>query len=495
MGHFPLPASERSGYKVSTSPPSPRNRIPRLEPAALIASLRATLPTTAPSEAVFRAIADSARTLTGAEGVALALRTAGAVVCRARSGNLAPGIGDHLDASSGISGECLRTSEALRCDDTQTDDRVNPEVCRSLGIRSIAVVPLAGRDSAVGILEAFSPRAHAFGGEQITLLKQLAEIAQAAYEAECAPKPPAPALQYEKPSRSPIRPELFATSAVATMPSASATGHEESHRNELVGQDSRSMRRYWIAGAAVLLLLAAAVIWTTWHAPDEDAPSPQQTTQPQKAPDEAAGPTALAVIPLKPPAGQPKTRNDQGRRIWFRPGPIAAKPALQNAAEIESEKGGLPHVDEGAGTVRVVAEDSSHAPKEEPAVPSAAAESPPLTPPGSSNESSAELAPAPTKLPALDLRGSQGISEATLLHKVQPIYPATARSQRMEGSVVLELTIGENGSPRDLKVVSGPPILAGAAIEAVRQWRYRPARLNGNPVAAQKQITVSFTAP
>jgi protein TonB len=107
----------------------------------------------------------------------------------------------------------------------------------------------------------------------------------------------------------------------------------------------------------------------------------------------------------------------------------------------------------------------------------------------------APLLSTPAILPEADLDISQGVTEATLVHNVPPVYPSEARARHLGGAVVLEATIAEDGSTRDLKIISGPPLLAEAAIEAVRQWRYRPSLLNGKPVAVQKQITVIFKAP
>ena len=66
---------------------------------------------------------------------------------------------------------------------------------------------------------------------------------------------------------------------------------------------------------------------------------------------------------------------------------------------------------------------------------------------------------------------------------------------RLEGAVVLQAVIAEDGKVKDLKVISGHPTLAQAAMDAVRQWRYRPYQLNGKPVAMQTQITINFKLP
>jgi protein TonB len=83
--------------------------------------------------------------------------------------------------------------------------------------------------------------------------------------------------------------------------------------------------------------------------------------------------------------------------------------------------------------------------------------------------------------------------EGDLTHKVQPTYPALARSARIQGVVVLQAMISQQGTIENLKVLSGHPMLAPAAIAAVRQWRYRPYVLNNEPVEVETQITVNFS--
>ncbi len=91
------------------------------------------------------------------------------------------------------------------------------------------------------------------------------------------------------------------------------------------------------------------------------------------------------------------------------------------------------------------------------------------------------------------VRVSQGVQEGLLTHQVKPEYPPLARQARIQGSVILQAVIARDGTIQNLRVISGPPMLAPAAIEAVRQWRYRPYILNGDPVEVETQITVNFT--
>ena len=102
------------------------------------------------------------------------------------------------------------------------------------------------------------------------------------------------------------------------------------------------------------------------------------------------------------------------------------------------------------------------------------------------------LPTAPLPVVAHPLRLSH-ISEGNLIRKVQPTYPALARSARIQGTVVLQAIISKQGTIENLTVVTGHPMLAPAAIEAVRQWRYRPYILNSEPVEVETQITVNFS--
>lgn len=87
---------------------------------------------------------------------------------------------------------------------------------------------------------------------------------------------------------------------------------------------------------------------------------------------------------------------------------------------------------------------------------------------------------------------SQGVMEASLIHRVQPDYPVIAKINRISGPVVLHAIIEADGTIQQLEVVNGNAILAMAAVSAVREWRYRPTLLSGNPVEVDTYITVNF---
>jgi protein TonB len=91
------------------------------------------------------------------------------------------------------------------------------------------------------------------------------------------------------------------------------------------------------------------------------------------------------------------------------------------------------------------------------------------------------------------IRISQGVTRGLLIHREEPTYPPLARSARVQGDVVLSAIIDGNGQIQNLTLVSGHPMLVPAAIAAVKQWRYKPYLLNGQPVEVETTITVIFT--
>ena len=100
-----------------------------------------------------------------------------------------------------------------------------------------------------------------------------------------------------------------------------------------------------------------------------------------------------------------------------------------------------------------------------------------------------ETAPAPP--PRIKVGGL--VQQGKILHQPMPVYPPLARAARVQGTVRLEGILGKDGRVRELRVISGHPLLAPAALEAVRQWIYKPTFLNGEPVEVVAPIDVNFT--
>jgi len=135
-------------------------------------------------DATLQLLADRAQYITGSTGAAIALRRLGKndMLCRASSGVNAPELGALLSTEFGLSGESVRTRQALRCDDAERDARVNREVCRQMGIASVVVMPVVHDDEVLGVFELFSGRVNAFGERDLSALQRLSGMVETAIE-------------------------------------------------------------------------------------------------------------------------------------------------------------------------------------------------------------------------------------------------------------------------------------------------------------------------
>jgi len=125
--------------------------------------------------AALQLISQRAQVLTRSTGVAIALGHKESMICLASVGANAPTLGSRLDVSTGFSGECVRTAKAQRCDNSDSDSRVDGEICRRLGVRSILAAPIMFAGEVVGVLEAFSSERCAFHDGDLVVLENLAE--------------------------------------------------------------------------------------------------------------------------------------------------------------------------------------------------------------------------------------------------------------------------------------------------------------------------------
>jgi protein TonB len=95
-------------------------------------------------------------------------------------------------------------------------------------------------------------------------------------------------------------------------------------------------------------------------------------------------------------------------------------------------------------------------------------------------------------VPVTRLRIGGNVEAAKLINPVQPVYPEQARQAHIQGTVRLHLVLAKDGSVAQVQVVSGHPLLVQAALDAVRQWCYRPTLLNGEPIEADTVVDVVF---
>lgn len=412
---------------------------------------------------ILEAISDAAFHLTGASGAAVAMWKNGVMVCRARSGESAPPLGASVSADSGISGECLRTGNILRCDDTQSDPRVDAEVCGSLGLRSIAAVPIVGWHGTNGIIEIFSTVPHAFSEEHLEWLKQLARLAEKARA---------------------LRPHNASAVAEETPPDPAFAPPTESDRlRDVVFAAIGGRRRQAILGVAGLfvLFLLGFAIWLGFHTPDA-----------ADAKAQSAAPPAVAAAP-------PRTLDGSIAKAGSgRESSAVGKPSAGTAVRLAAKVERIP-LPVKPGTATSGSEPLA-VQREQPAATGtgtteAAIEPPPIAAESSQADVLRGLLSVPAQEPGHAFPMSQGVSNGYLVHRVSPVYPPQARQLRMQGAVRLDAVISEQGTIESLKVVEGPPVLARAAIDAIKQWRYKPYELNGKPVKIATTITVQFKLP
>ncbi len=255
------------------------------------------------------------------------------------------------------------------------------------------------------------------------------------------------------------------------------------------------------AGRKKILIVAAAVLvgvalaYFGWTKMGKTAPTSHSAIPPQtQLPTPST--TTATDLPVKPSssASEPATSPEQSI------GPQATKPSASiantGAIKIGSDTEGVTKkpttpivVKSYAPARRTQALGDESAPQ----VPNPLAVAT-TTDKGLSSLVSSGTAALP-KAPTSMLRISQGVSQGLLIKRVQPRYPQNALSMRIQGSVQMEATIDKEGNISNLKVLSGDPVLSRAATDAVRQWRYKPYYLDGDPVEIQTQITVNFKLP
>lgn len=381
---------------------------------------------------VLNDVVEQARTVTGATGAAIALFRDGELTCRATSGENAPDLGVRVDGTSGLAGACVSSGEIQQCQDTETDPRVNAEACRRLGVRSMLIAPLVDGQRLIGIIQVFSAWPNAFGKREFSALQVLAgRIAESNREAEAVIT--TNVEQSETPAE-------LAEMNVEPIPSEQANEQAE----EALVEAATPPRAFDLWGTVLVVLVIAAAI--------------------------ALG---LAIGWRK------------AAEFTKRPAPVkTSAPANTSPATATTS----------SGSQSGVAEDSSAAPNgsidvSTTKVPTTG----PLAPPGGLivTQNGKVVYRSPSAAGSTTTHGSQ----RSLIHKVEPDYPADAKARRIQGPVVLDVEVLADGAVGSIAVVSGDPALTPSAINAVKQWRYQPAPANGKAIESQTRVTVKFTLP
>jgi TonB family protein len=408
---------------------------------------------------VLNEIVEDARLATGATAAAIALSRDDEIVCRATTGDNAPDLGVRLEVHSGLSGACVQSKKWQRCDDTETDSRVNAEVCRGLGVRSILVFPVVKEDKLLGVVEIFSPRPNAFSDREIQTLEALSRSIVSNVDRAADVVEPPPAALPSSPTAAAIVAALPEVEGPVDLPldlprrDAPIPTVDTVLETETVPEIRQ--RDYWMM--VLTLIVIGVAIFLGWMMGYVGRQKAQVGTRVK---------TTATALPaeVKPPEIAPASPSAAAV-----PAPEPPGPALPAAAPAESQKNGTGVITAGG---LVVYENGKVVFR---------------TPPQSIH-TSAKDSSNPVLVPSK-------VADEYLIERVEPEYPESAREQHIQGPVVLMALVGKDGAVEKLSTIKGDSQLATAATDAVQQWRFKPFFRNGSPQEFQTQITVSFRLP
>jgi TonB family protein len=384
---------------------------------------------------------------TSASSAALALAHGDEMVCRAATGLHATDLGVLLNPRDGLSGACLRARQPQLCVDTESDPCVDSAIARRLGIRSMLIVPVLDHDDLIGILEVFSSQPSAFSDRERTLLEALARdyvhVRLAAADLgqhQSAAVTPVPSDQPQSQQETPL---LTLQAFVETPPSPSKT-------------QSLYQSRSFILGA--LAILAAVFSFMV-------------------------GPRLGRLVSSSPsaPVEVPQASKSHAARYGATPAaPTKKSTSLSPAAPPNSTAQPVPT----HGADEIVVYDHGKV---------IFRRRTPTTRSGASPVVDASKNTRLTPLPSIWLAPDQ--AERRLRNRIEPRYPADAMAAHLSGDVVLEILVTEDGSVVSIRTLSGDPLLAAAAADTVRQWRYEPYRQHERPSQFQTDVTLKFSPP
>ena len=489
-------------------------------------------------------VAQRAQAFTNASGVAIALSEGNAdeIVCRARSGASAPEVGAALRVEGTFTGLCIQTGKELRCDDCETDTRVDTAAIRALGIRSMVVTPIREENRVVGVLAAFAPTPHAFTITHVAVLKTMADQISALLQKERrareenpqaeTPRPAAPAIVAKpvatptpaptqaapptvviKPSSSaprataaaPAKVEPIKSTPVEVVPLAMPPKKEEKRVDatpranfgtfdSVAAEDKKSGSRFMMVGVVAVLVIAAASTFAflKMHKP--------RTATPQPAQEAANVPPATSFAPagnVQPALSSSNTSAPAAPSTIVMPPatkPVAEKPSAKTVAERNSPPAEKAVVTEkpasvatfgSTGASRITKQNSTQAaPEVAPAfIADAANTAAPLS----------NLArPTASSTPSAAAIEQSQLEPLQVLRTGPLVYPAIAKARGITGPAVVQVTVGKDGKPHDPKFISGQPIFKDAATQAAMGYVFKPAKLNGQPIEQATTIRLNF---
>ena len=383
---------------------------------------------------VLNDVVEQARSATGGSGAAIALFRDGELACRATSGENAPDLGVRVDARSGLAGACVSTGEMQQCQDTETDPRVNAETCRLLGVRSMLMAPLVDGQRLIGVIQVFSAWPNAFGKREVSALQVLAgRITESNRQAEAGL--PASAQNSEPQGEA----DEIQSRAIEIEPTQIEPIQAEEAEEISAGEaEPRTGIDVW-GIVLVLLVVATAVTLGLVIGWRRAAEFTKNAAHVKASASVYASPNAEIVPLTSQNANVPES----------------------SAATTETAKAPIARPIPPAGGLIVT-----------------------------QNGKIIYRSPSGAEQPV----ASDG-AERSLIHRVEPQYPAEAKARHIQGSVVLDIQVMGDGAVGKVAVVSGDPLLTQSAIDAVKQWRYQPEPANGLKIESQARVTVKFTLP
>jgi TonB family protein len=456
-------------------------------------------------EVVLNEIVEQACLATGATGAALLFERNGEMVCRATCGTNAPELGTRPDSESGLTAECMRTQQVQHCDDALADPRVNVEASHEFGTRSVMVFPLLRNGNIAGVLEVFSSRVAAFGERDERTLEALAQRILKNVERAANP------LGVVK-VQNPRARQILAMPGTESVDSLAESGtslkeDEDVVTPEAYGPSPKRGRDAVVFGLGVAVVVCALLFGTLvgWRLGAFRA----KASRGQAAKSDVGGDVTKRNSGASGSAAQ-----GAGVTAGAKPGANRG-PALLSAAAGSSTTsvGGKKNMTPRSRTSAANGSDDSFPPegsllvyengKEVFRMPPTPVQGESATSPTSANGSEEngsqvtgnEVRRASSVEPAGVLELSPEVAEGSLLYRVEPEYPAEARRQQMQGSVVLDVRMGRNGTVQEVKVASGQAVLADAAMAAVKQWRFKPRVVKGQPVEMQTKVILNFRLP
>lgn len=265
--------------------------------------------------------------------------------------------------------------------------------------------------------------------------------------------------------------------------------------------DSGSRVKKQILIAAAIVLALAAIGYLGYGRPAKS--SATSAPQPVSAPQDPGKP-APALAPMSSPAAPATSTPDRASATITVSKPAAATSTSKLSASVDNSPVIRIGGDSESATTKpdkapVVVKSSPTAARPRTQVEDSAPALPSSDDVASANDSKlnslmSSTSSSVSKPTLATVKVSQGVSQGLLIKRVQPEYPPAAIARHAQGAVQIEATVNKEGSVTNLKVLSGDPLLARAALEAVRQWRFKPYYLDGDPVEIQTQITVNFKA-